>query len=130
MKPEFNLSEKEDMRKFRGVMIVYTILIVVSPVCIDWNPNFGNETSTKEYRMSNSMTAFNFVLGVTSIWFWMISMVVFGYLIYYTRTYMKSYYNEFFPKIFWQSFSTGIYIFVIIISSWTTVYFLLKFSSN
>ena len=57
-------------------------------------------------------------------------MLVFASLIYYTRKYMKSYYDEFFAKIFWQSFSTGVYVFVIIISSWATVIYLNKMEKN
>ena len=57
-------------------------------------------------------------------------MLVFASLIYYTRKYMKSYYDEFFAKIFLQSFSTGVYVFVIIISSWAAVYYLLKLQSD
>lgn len=80
--------------------------------------------------MSNSMISFSMVLGITSICLWLFAMFVFASLIHFLRKYMKSYYDEFFFKVFCQSFSTGIYIFVIIISSWATVIYIKKMEKN
>jgi heme/copper-type cytochrome/quinol oxidase subunit 2 len=112
-------------------MSIYTILIGVSPLLMQWQPNESEKTvDVREFRMSNSMRSFSMVLGITSICLWLFAMFVFASLIYFLRKYMKSYYDEFFFKVFCQSFSTGIYIFVIIISSWATVIYLNKMEKN
>ena len=112
-------------------MSIYTICIGVSPLLMKWHPDDSvNTEEVREFRMSNSMISFSMVLGITSICLWLFAMFVFASLIYFLRKYMKSYYDEFFFKVFCQSFSTGIYIFVIIISSWATVIYINKMEKN
>lgn len=48
--------------------------MIVCPVCINWDPEKGFDL--KEFRMSESMVVLNFVIGITTMWLWMFSLIV------------------------------------------------------